>query len=75
MLVANFIKTNGETLKLLSKFGVHIDDFKYIDLFSDYEEMLNEGNKITYIVSVLSDKYSISEATVYRVLKRFKATI
>lgn len=75
MKVVDLVKISSEAMKSLSKFGVHIDDFKYIDLFSDYEKLANDGNKITYIVSVLSYRYNVSEATVYRVLKRFKATI
>lgn len=75
MKVADLVKLSSETLKSLSEFGIRIDDYKYLSLFSDYEEMVRNGNKISYAVTYLSEKYSISEATVYRVLRRFKATI
>lgn len=75
MKIADLVKISSEAMKSLSKFGIKMDDFKYVDLFSDYEEMVSEGNKITYIVSVLSHRYAIGEATVYRVLRRFKAAI
>lgn len=75
MKVADLVKISSEAMKSLSKFGIRIGDFKYVGLFTDYEELAGKGNKITYIVSVLSCKYSISETTVYRVLRRFKATV
>lgn len=73
MIVADFIKINSETLKLLSKYDIKVDDYKFIDLFQEYEQMLSDGNKVSYIVAVLSAKYNISETTIYRILRRFKA--
>lgn len=75
MLVADFVKISSETMKLLSKFDIRTNDFRYVDMYADYEKMANRGDKISYIVTMLSDKYSVSEATVYRMLRRFKATI
>lgn len=75
MIVADFVKISSETMKLLSKFGIKTDDFKHIGLFSDYEKMVAEGSKISYVVASLADKYSISEASVYRILRRFKTTL
>lgn len=74
MIVADFIKINSETLKLLSKYDIKVDDYQYIAFFKEYEEMLAKGYKVSYIVAVLSAKYGISETTTYRILRRFKAT-
>lgn len=75
MSIADFIKLHKEMMNLLSKYDIRMEDFKYVDLYDDYTSMLKEGYKVSYIVCYLSDKYSISEASVYRVLKRFKITI
>lgn len=75
MIVADFIKINSEMLKLLSRFDIKVGDFRHIDLYSDYVEMVACGNKISYVVTYLSGKYHISEASIYRILKRFKTTI
>ncbi len=75
MRIADFIRLHKEMMNLLSNYEIKMDDFKYIEMFEDYDAMVKEGNKISYIVSYLSDKYRLSEASVYRVLKRFKATI
>lgn len=74
MMVANFIKISYGTMKLLSKYGIRMSDFKYVELFSEYERMVEEGSKVSYIVAVLSQRYALSESSVYRILKRFKAT-
>lgn len=60
---------NKELLRRLSCIGVKTDDFRYVDLFEDYSRMRKAGNKTTYIVAVLSDKYAVSERKVYNVIR------
>lgn len=43
---------NQELLKRLFESGLKISDYKYVDLYIDYEKMLCEGDKVIYIVSV-----------------------
>lgn len=75
MRVADFVKINTETMKLLSNFDIKTSDFKYNDLFADYERMAKRRYKVSYIVASLSEKYSVSETSIYRLLRRFKRTI
>lgn len=75
MNVADFVKICSEILKLLSEYDIKVSDYQYTNLFSDYTSMANEGCKITYIVAILSKKYEISEASVYRILRRFKRAV
>lgn len=75
MSIADFIKLHKDIMNLLSQHDIRMEDFKYVDMYDDYTAMLDEGYKVSYIVCYLSDKYRISEASVYRVLKRFKTTI
>ena len=60
---------NKELLRRLSCIGVKTEDFRYVDLFEDYSRMRKAGNKTTYIVAVLSDKYAVSERKVYNVIR------
>lgn len=60
---------NKELLRRLSCIGVKTEDFWYVDLFEDYSRMRKAGNKTTYIVAVLSDKYAVSERKVYNVIR------
>lgn len=56
---------------MLIKLGIKQDDVRYIDLYSEFEEMKNRGEKTTYAVLYLAGKYSICERKVYDVIKRF----
>lgn len=75
MKVGEFLAICEDILKLLSKYNVKMSDYQYTELFSDYKRMCEEGYKVTYIVICLSEKYSISEASVYRILHKFRRTI
>jgi hypothetical protein len=71
MTVYEILNFNKELINRLSKIGFKPDDYKYIDLYSDFESMRCNGDKVTYIVSFLADKYSVSERKIYDVIKRF----
>ena len=71
MTVFEILNFNKELLNRLTEIGYKPEDCKYIDLYSDYERMRRNGDKVTYIVNVLADKYDVSERKVYGVIKRF----
>lgn len=75
MKAVDFIKISKETMKLLSDYDIRMGDFKYINLYSDYEDIVSQGGKVSYAVAVLAGKYDISEASIYRILRRFRRTI
>ena len=47
---------NKDLLKRLFELGLKVSDYKYVDLYIDYENIYNKGYKVVYIVSVLSSK-------------------
>ena len=61
---------NKDLLKRLFELGLKISDYKYVDLYIDYENMYNKGYKVIYIVTVLSSKYRISEREIYKIINR-----
>lgn len=73
MKVFELINFNQELLRKLQEAGIRLDDARYIELYSDYVSMHRNGEKVSYIVTVLSDKYSVSERKVYSLLKRLKS--
>lgn len=73
MKIIEIVKINRELLKNLHTAGVRIEDAEYIDLFSDYRKLLDEGEKVSYIVALLSDRYGVSERKVYTIIKHFKS--
>lgn len=70
MIVFDILKFNSELLNKLARLGLKQNDYKYVGLYIDYDTMRKNGDKITYIVSVLSQKYDVSERCIYNIVKR-----
>lgn len=64
MKVFEILNFNREPLKRLKQAGIRIEDVEYIDLYNDYRVMLGGGEKVSYIVATLADRYHVSERKV-----------
>lgn len=73
MKVIEILNLNRELLKIFRKVGIRLEDVQYIDLYNEYRELQDKGNKVSYIVAVLADRYGISERKVYSLIKRFQS--
>lgn len=73
MKVIELLNFNRELLKKLQEAGIRLEDARYIDLYMDYVRLLNQGDKVSYVVAVLSEKYSVSERKVYALVKHFQS--
>lgn len=73
MKVIEILNFNRELLKRLQAAGIRLEDASYIDLYTDYTRLLDQGEKVSYVVAVLSEKYSVSERKVYAPVKRFQS--
>ena len=73
MKVFEILNFNREPLKRLQQAGIRIEDVEYIDLYNDYRVMLGGGEKVSYIVATLADRYHVSERKVYALVKRFQS--
>ena len=71
MKVFEILNFNKEPLKRLKQAGIRIEDVEYIDLYNDYRVMLGGGEKVSYIVATLADRYHVSERKVYTLIKRY----
>lgn len=58
----------------MSIYSVRLEDTAYIDLFVDYNNMVGAGDKVSYAVAVLADKYNVSERKVYSLIKHFQSS-
>lgn len=70
MKIAEILFLCADFMKILHKYGVRMDDYKYVELYKDYCNMRLCGDKTSYIVAVLADHYKICERQVYKVLKK-----
>lgn len=71
MTLFEALKFNREPLEIIAGLGGKPDDIRYIDLYAEYESMKSKGEKTTYIVLFLANKYSVCERKIYDVIKRF----
>lgn len=73
MKVIEILKLNKELLKICRSVGIRIDDVQYIELYNDYNRLLIAGEKVSYIVAVLAERYAVSERKVYSLIKRLRS--
>ena len=71
MKIIDILKFNRELIKRLRTAGIRLEDEQFVDLYTDYTIMRQHGEKVSYIVAVLANRYDISERTVYSLVKRF----
>ena len=68
MKVVEILELSQKSLQLLQKSCIKVEDVQYLALYYDYVAMKN--CKKAYVVSVLAEKYGISERKVYYLLRR-----
>ena len=73
MKIIEVLKFNRELIKRLKIAGIRLEDEEFVDLYTDYTNLLKRGEKISYIVALLSERYAMSERKVYTLIKRFKS--
>lgn len=55
MKVIEIINFNRELLKKLQEAGVRLEDVQYMELYSEYMYRTSQGEKVSYVVAVLSE--------------------
>lgn len=73
MKIIEVLKFNRELIKRLKIEGIRLEDEEFVDLYTDYTNLLKRGEKVSYIVALLSERYAVSERKVYTLIKRFKS--
>lgn len=72
MKVIELLKLNRDLLTFCRSAGIRLDDVRYIELYNDYARLLANGEKTSYIVALMAEKYGICERKVYDLIRRFK---
>lgn len=75
MTVFELISVHRPLLQKLHSNGIKISDYKYIELYEKYLEMLKNGEKVTYIVTNLSGYFDVCERTVYNMIELFSTVV
>lgn len=64
------MKAVESVAKTMRDNGVNAADVEYLSMYEDYERMVAEGHKMTFIFYWLSEQYGVSERTIIRAVKR-----
>lgn len=75
MKAYELLNINESLLKVMDSLSLAISDVKYVPVIKEYIRLMGEGNKKTYVVQVLSDKYDIAERTLYRVVDKMMGDV
>ena len=72
MKVVELLKIGGEMLKLMSRNEVNRDDWRFVPMYEDFQEMRDKGVKYREAVRMLAEDYHVSRATVERAIRRLE---
>ncbi len=72
MKVVELLKIGAEMLKLMSRNEVNRDDWRFVPMYEDFQEMRDKGVKYREAVRMLAEDYHVSRATVERAIKRLE---
>lgn len=75
MTVYEFLKVNETFLKYVTECLPSLQLISYLELYNDYLELQKRGEKVSYIVAILADKYKVTERLIYKITKQFKQRI
>ena len=69
------LKLNLYQVKIMSKFGLSVDDVRHIPMYEEYLSLRRDGVPKERIYQYFRTKYHISESTTKRVIKRLSAQV
>ena len=69
------IKALQSTLKVFADNDIDARDWRYVQMYEDYERLRKEGHKYIYIMRYLSQQYETSESTLYRIIKKYEEDV
>lgn len=75
MTVYDLIKVYEGPMNVLNDAKVNTSTVRYIELYKEYMRLNGEGHKQTYIVDYLMERFSVGQATVYRVIRKFSEQV
>ena len=70
MKVVELLEIGGKMLKLMSENDVKRDDYQYVKMYHEYQNMRKNGVKYRSTIRMLAEEYHTSKASVERVIRR-----
>lgn len=70
MRMADFLRIMAPALKMLSRRGLFLDDWKYVEAYEQYRHMRSLGVKQREAVRILAEETKVSHRTLERAFRR-----
>jgi hypothetical protein len=71
----SLLKLNINQVKIMSKYGLSVDDVRYVPMYEEYLSLRSEGVPKERIYQHFRSKYHVSESTVKRVIRRLSQRV
>lgn len=75
MTTYQLLRANESLLRLIAENKINIIDVTHLEIYSQFEQMKEEGHKVGYITVYLADKYGMTERGIYKVVKRLGSKV
>jgi DNA-binding MarR family transcriptional regulator len=72
MKAVKILNIGAELLKMMSICDLRLQDFQYLEMYSEYIKARNANVKYNAIIYDLATRNNISESTVKRIIRRFE---
>lgn len=72
---ADLILFNEELMRKLRKAGVRPDDYKYADLYREYQRLMRTDSSRKVIILSLAEKFGYTDRQVYNIIKHMEKRI
>lgn len=70
MKVYEMLKLGAETLKTMSRNGIYLKDYEYLDAYERFKRMRGHGVKYDCAIMDISEELCIAKRTLQRAFKR-----
>ena len=75
MTAIELLRICDKILKSMSEIGLRISDYRHVQMYDEYTEMVREGHKKEYVRTILAEKYGTSESSIKRVIRRLSRRV
>lgn len=70
MKAVELVKISRNALEMMSKYDIKQNDWQFVPMYEEYLAMRQKREKFRYVLAYLAEKYSLSESSVRRVIRR-----
>lgn len=70
-----YVKKYEEYLRQCAIAGLEVSEYQNLRIYEDTQRLRADGLKMQYCVNLVCSKYQVSEATVWRIVRRYSEEV